>query len=1466
MRSRGIAAWLWCILLLEGLTPVAVAQDARGGGSDTLRALGPWTIVQEFGPAVEAMEGWVRPAIGARVLLDAEALGALLKSAPREEVGRRVTGLVVSLPMPEGEFERFEVLESPVMAPELQAKFPQFRTYVGRGLDRVATTVRLDLTPRGVSAQILTPEGTIRIDPYVRGSAVYHASYFARDYAGGRHAWACGAHEGPGLALDEIGQTRAGTVRTGDTRRVYRLAVAATAEYTALQGGATQAMNAIVSLVNQLNGVYEVEASIRFVLVANNDQIVYTDALTDPYTNSNNDAMLGENQGVIDGVIGSSNYDIGHVFGTANGGVASIGVVCIPGFKARGVSASPFAITDPYTVQTFCHEVGHQFNARHTFNGINGSCTGAQRSSSDAYEPGSGSTLMSYSSFCATDNVSLAYGELYLNAQSLSRVNGWANGVGSCATLEATGNTAPDVDAGPDYTIPAFTPFVLSATGSDIDLDAVTFCWEQRDLGPAQALAAGDTGTGPIIRSRLGTTATSRSIPTLANVLAGTSSPGEIVPTTSRTVNFRVTARDNRAGAGGVTTDDVAIFVEGTAGPFQITSPNSNVSWTPGAQTVTWDVAGTAVAPISCATVRISYSVNGGMTFPTVLATGVANTGSASVTIPEGPTTQARIRIEAEGNIFFDVSDVNFTVPCEPPVGVVASESYCDRVDVTWSPVVGATGYSVWRGTTSAPGSASLLGTTSDTLFSDTTGVLGTTYHYFVSTAAATCTSGLGTPDTGSRATLTALGTVAASTGQCDGVHLSWPAYSNATAYQVRRNTSNSLIGATLVSVPTIPAALDTTAAAGQNYFYFVRAQTALCGFSPYAAVAQGSRAALPDVPTSVVAGDLSSCAHVEVTWQAAALATGYDVYRNTIDDFGTATLVASTASLQHQDATALPGTPYYYFVVATNACGVSGASVSDLGSRTQGVAIGTQPLEASVCAGSDAEFTVAASGSLPLAYQWFVGATPVGTDSPTLLLPAVALGDDGSIVRCDVTNACGTVSSDAVELSVRVCGPDLFVDASATPGGNGASWATAFDTLRGALAYAALEPTVTTIKVAAGTYTPHASDRDVAFVVRGGLTILAGYPTGGGVDAMRDARANRVILSGDLLGDDAGSFANRSDNSRRVVRVNTGAVVVDGVSIRGGNADDVGLSESGGGVFVDAAGALSMVDCTVSDSQALTLGGGVHALGSISLSRCAVQENAALQGGGLALAGTAMIENSTISENDASSAVPGEGGGGVLLVAGCDATIRHCTIAYNSATSDGGGVLHVAGTVSTDLSIIAENLASIGPDVAGDCGSQGHNLVQQSSGCVGLLVTDLADVDARLEPLADNGGVTPTHALGTYSLAIDAAGVPCEVATDQRGVSRPIAGVTGGDALCDLGAFEAGTVAPPCPADLDDGSGTNYPDAGVDINDLLFFLANFEVGDVVVDLDNGSLTGTEDGGVDINDLLYFLFHFDLGC
>jgi hypothetical protein len=180
--------------------------------------------------------------------------------------------------------------------------------------------------------------------------------------------------------------------------------------------------------------------------------------------------------------------------------------------------------------------------------------------------------------------------------------------------------------------------------------------------------------------------------------------------------------------------------------------------------------------------------------------------------------------------------------------------------------------------------------------------------------------------------------------------------------------------------------------------------------------------------------------------------------------------------------------------------------------------------------------------------------------------------------------------------------------------------------------------------------------------------------------------------------------------------------------------------------------------------------------------------------------------------------------------------------------------------------SIFADNTASSAPDLSGESGSLGTNLVQHDGGCLSLLETDIVGVDPRLLPLADNGGATPTHALGLYSKAVDAVSENCDSPIDQRGIPRPLPGLVGGHALCDLGAVEVPSQPPPCPADLDDGSSTHYPDGGVDIGDLIYFLAQFENGAAPADLDDGSSTGTPNGGVDINDLLFFILHFEVGC
>ena len=156
--------------------------------------------------------------------------------------------------------------------------------------------------------------------------------------------------------------------------RTYRLAMAATGEYTQFHGGTVNdALSAIVTTMNRVAGIYEDELSVSFTLISNTDEVIYTDGATDPYTNSSGSTMLNENQANLDNVIGSGNYDIGHVFSTGGGGIARLQSVCTASFKAQGVTGLGSPVGDPFDVDYVSHEIGHQFGGNHTFNNCSNS-------------------------------------------------------------------------------------------------------------------------------------------------------------------------------------------------------------------------------------------------------------------------------------------------------------------------------------------------------------------------------------------------------------------------------------------------------------------------------------------------------------------------------------------------------------------------------------------------------------------------------------------------------------------------------------------------------------------------------------------------------------------------------------------------------------------------------------------------------------------------------------------------------------------------------------------------------------------------------------------------------------------------------------------------------------------------------------------------------------------------------------
>ncbi|MBI1764043.1 MAG: VCBS repeat-containing protein, partial [Acidobacteria bacterium] len=617
-------------------------------------------------------ERWVHPLTYRGLRLNQTALAQLLAQAPLERTPEAQSKqLIIEMPLPADGMGRFRFVEAPIMAPALAAKFPALKTYYGQGLDDPTASVRFDVTLTGFHAMILSAGETTYIDPLARGNADFYLSYAKHELR--KPGWAVECFAQSELAASPA-PPASPFLTGGTTLRTYRLALAATGEYTAFHGGTVAgALSAMVTSMNRVNGVYEREVAVRMVLVANNDSVIFTNAATDPYTNSSGSTMLGQNQTTLDSVIGAANYDIGHVFSTGGGGVASLRSVCVSGSKARGVTGNSAPVGDGFDIDYVAHEMGHQFGGNHTFNGTTGSCSG-NRAAAAAYETGSGSTIMAYAGICGAEDLQ-PHSDDYFHAKSLEEIYAFINGTGGgCAVATGTSNNPPTVNAGASFTIPAQTPFALTASGSDVNGDTLSYCWEQYDLGTA-APPNTDNGNRPIMRSYNPTTGPTRTIPRLADLLANTSSVGEALATTTRTLNFRVIARDNRAGGGGIQDATLQVFTRADAGPFVVTAPNTPVTIPGGtAQLVTWNVANTNVAPVSCSNVKITLSTNGGQSFPIVLAGSALNNGSAIINIPNLPTTQARLKVEALGNIFFDISNTNFTITSGGGGGIVRAK------------------------------------------------------------------------------------------------------------------------------------------------------------------------------------------------------------------------------------------------------------------------------------------------------------------------------------------------------------------------------------------------------------------------------------------------------------------------------------------------------------------------------------------------------------------------------------------------------------------------------------------------------------------------------------------------------------------------------------------------------------------------------------------------------------------------
>ncbi len=586
--------------------------------------------------------------------------------------------LVLQLPMPNGTMEPFAVYESPIMEPELAAAYPMIKTFAGAGLDNSGLTTRFDLTLNGFNAIVHGSDGTVLVEPQENG----YASFFAKNMQPA-FPFQCGSDEEmKNIPLEPSGIGASTGLRGRNSAVVnlqtYRLAIGTTAEYSTSKGGTVASvLSAVTTVVNQVNSIFEKENAIRLVLISNTTEtFFFPPNSNDPYTNGNLSACLNENPGVMNAAYTIDGYDIAHVFGTQSSGgtigLASVGVVCGVN-KARGASNDLFGV--PF-YSTVVHEFGHQFSARHNFN----NCDGMNENGPTAYEPGGGTTIMCYAGACSSNSIQNDH-EDYFHNNSLVFIHDFSrdpNSGGACAQVVPINNTAPEVDipiAGGFY-IPIGTPFELNGFGADADGDNLTYTWEQYDLGPLSPLGM-PLGTAPLFRSIFPSNSTKRVFPKIGTIINNTTDKAEVLPNISRVMTFRLTARDNRSNGGAWGYEEIQFNATADAGPFVVTAPNaSGITWEVGEyREVTWNVANTNNAPVNCKFVNIKLSKDGGLTYPVTLLANTPNDGSAFVVVPDELTTKARVRVEAAGSIFFDISNADFAIEAPSQPGFALSHS-----------------------------------------------------------------------------------------------------------------------------------------------------------------------------------------------------------------------------------------------------------------------------------------------------------------------------------------------------------------------------------------------------------------------------------------------------------------------------------------------------------------------------------------------------------------------------------------------------------------------------------------------------------------------------------------------------------------------------------------------------------------------------------------------------------------------
>ncbi len=604
--------------------------------------------------------------------LDETSLISALQDAPRR-FQNTTSSVLINIPYSQNTFGVFEIYEVQTLAPVLASNYPNIKSYVGKHRGQNSDRLRITLTPHGLYFKIFSDQGSIYINPMTKNLPYYKVfrsedAVFPELICDFESNLENEVASSPSMDAVE-------NVVDDSTFRIYRLAGAANGEYSTFHvnqagvtnGTTTQQKSAVLAAMtvslDRVNGILENDLSINLQFISNTDSFIFLDPTTDPYSNPNNTGViLNENNNFMPGAVGDANYDIGHVYTTAPGGVAFVGALCNDNIKAGGVSGTSSPVGDGFDL-ILAHEFGHQLGASHSYNNF---CSG-NRSDNSVYEVGSGVTVMSYAGICSPNVQNNRY-DHYHPGSLLQMFNVISNT--SCAQTSTISNDPPIITPDLDFTIPKRTPFILEAQASDPNNDALTYNWEQFDNELGTQPPVSSSTTGPLFRGFRPTTTPKRYFPRLETVLNNQNQTlWEVLPNVARSMDFVVTVRDNNV-QGGQSDQDLVIVNVVNVGPFEVTSQNtSGITWNPGdTETITWNVAGTDANGIDAAEVDILLSTNAGISFDHVLSQNTPNDGSQDITVPFGLVgDQSRIMVKASDNIFFSVNDefISVNAICE---------------------------------------------------------------------------------------------------------------------------------------------------------------------------------------------------------------------------------------------------------------------------------------------------------------------------------------------------------------------------------------------------------------------------------------------------------------------------------------------------------------------------------------------------------------------------------------------------------------------------------------------------------------------------------------------------------------------------------------------------------------------------------------------------------------------------------